>query len=265
MLENLNIRLVIKPLIFILGVLSLLLSADSSPRQDVFLFCLKGETQPLTISRSNGSILVDNDQLNDFFAKKGINNIEKWLPGSNDMDRDGEVYLNRIYRAYISEDERDNIFLIINDIQNLSSILYAENEYVRKPLYTPNDPLAEIQCTLASIRADKAWDFWDIPNGNAPQGNHVLLASVDTGVDYTHPDIQDNSWINQGEIPPWMFEDGLDLDSDGYVQATEVVAYLQFFGDINSDGDINLRDAVSDGSHLKIRLIMMKMDMQMIF
>ena len=248
MLKNLNIRLVIKPLIFILGVLSLLLANDPAPRQDVFLFCLRGEINPLTINKSGNSFSVDNNQLNDFFAEKGINDVEKWLPGSNDMDRDGDVYLNRIYRAYVSEERRGNLISIINDIQSVSSILYAENEYLRKPLYTPNDPLSELQCTLASIRADKAWDFWDIPNGNAPQGNHVLLASVDTGVDYTHPDIQDNSWINQGEVPSWMFEDGLDLNSDNYIDAVEVVAYMQNFGDINSDGEVNLRDAVSDGS-----------------
>lgn len=249
MFKDLNIRLVIKPLIFILGVLSLLLSSDPTPRQDVFLFCLKGEIQPLAITKSKGQFFVDNNQLNNFFVEKGINDIEKWLPGSNEMDRDGDVYLNRIYRAYVSEQERSSILSIINDIQNLSSILYAEHEYLRKPLYTPNDPLAELQCTLASIRADKAWDFWDITNGDIPQGNHVLLASVDTGVDYTHPDLQDNSWINQGEIPSWMFEDGLDLNSDNYIDAAEVVAYLeQSFGDINLDGEVNLRDAVSDGS-----------------
>jgi len=248
MLKNLNIRLVVKPLIFILGVLSLLLASDPTPRQDVFLFCLKGDVSPLTINKTSNDFSVDNNQLNDFFADKGISNIEKWLPGSNDMDRDGDVYLNRIYRAYVSEGQRSNLPSILNDIQKLPLVLYAENEYLRKPLYTPNDPLSGLQCTLSSIRADKAWDFWDIPNGNTPQGNHVLLASVDTGVDYTHPDIQDNSWINQGEVPSWMFEDGLDANSDNYIDAVEVVVYMQNFGDINSDGEINLRDAVSDGS-----------------
>ena len=92
-------------------------------------------------------------------------------------------------------------------------------------------------------------DFWDIPSGIIPEGREVLLASVDTGVDYTHPDLQNNSWINQAEIPEWMAEAGLDSDNDGYIEAEEVVNFLISEGmDINGDGSINLRDAVSDGS-----------------
>ncbi len=233
-----------------LGVLSLLLSSEPIPSQDTFLFCLRGEIEPLNINRiDETNFSVDHNRLNRFFIENGISNIEKWLPGSNDMDRDGDVYLNRIYRVYLSEDHRSNIQVVINEIQNLSSVLYAENEYIRKPFYTPNDQLVELQCSLNSMRANNAWDFWDIPNGDAPDGRHVLLASVDTGVDYTHPDLQNNSWINQGEIPSFAFESGIDDDADGYVSASEVVLWLENQGmDVNADGEINLRDAVSDGS-----------------
>ena len=47
-------------------------------------------------------------------------------------------------------------------------------------------------------------DFWDIPNVMPGENNKVLLASVDTGVDYTHPDLVGNIWINQGELPPTL-------------------------------------------------------------
>ena len=45
-----------------------------------------------------------------------------------------------------------------------------------------------------------------------------------------------------------MAEAGLDLNSDGFIESTEVVAFMQDFGDLNGDGEVNLRDAVSDGS-----------------
>ena len=109
--------------------------------------------------------------------------------------------------------------------------------------------MTDVQCSLNSVKATQAWDFWDIPSGIIPEGREVLLASVDTGVDYTHPDLQNNSWINQAEIPEWMAEAGLDSDNDGYIEAEEVVNFLISEGmDINGDGSINLRDAVSDGS-----------------
>ena len=30
-----------------------------------------------------------------------ISDIEEWIPGATDIDRDGDIYLNRIYRVYI--------------------------------------------------------------------------------------------------------------------------------------------------------------------
>ena len=59
------------------------------------------------------------------------------------------------------------------DINNLSIVQYAENEYLRKPTYSPNDPMVDIQCSLNSVKAKNAWDFWDIPNGVVPQGREV--------------------------------------------------------------------------------------------
>ena len=54
---------------------------------------------------------------------------EEWIPGSTQMDRDGDIYLNRIYRAYLSENSRNNMIAIIDDMQMLSSVLYAEHEF----------------------------------------------------------------------------------------------------------------------------------------
>ena len=168
-----------------------------------------------------------------------IIDLEQWIPQATDMDRDGDIYLNRIYRAYVSDDKRSLKSNIIYKIENLSIIKYSEEEYIRKPFYSPDDPLVELQCSLNSVKAKDAWNFWDIPNGIIPSGRHVLLASVDTGVDYTHPDIQNYAWNNQGEIPSWMFEAGLDSDSDGYIEAVEVLSFLESEGmDINADGQI---------------------------
>ena len=41
----------------------------------------------------------------------------------------------------------------------------------------------------------------------------VVVAVVDTGIDYTHPDLEDNMWINKGEIP----ENAIDDDGNGFV------------------------------------------------
>ena len=239
----------INPLYCILGVLLLASLGATESSKESFLFCLEKDVNPLIISRAENSINVDLQQLNKFIDSENIINIESWIPGATDIDKDGDIYLNRIYRAYVDLDRELEIPMLIERIEKLPFILYSEFEYIRKPHYTTNDPLSELQCTISSVKAEKAWDFWDIASGMIPDGRNVLLASVDTGVDYTHPDLQNNSWINQGEIPPWMFEAGIDTDLDSYISAKEVVDFLTSEGmDINADGQINLRDAVSEGS-----------------
>lgn len=61
---------------------------------------------------------------------------------------------------------------------------------------------------------------WDLDLIKAPEvwaqgytGQGVVVAIVDTGVDYTHPDLDANIWTNPGEIAG----DGIDNDGNGFV------------------------------------------------
>ena len=159
----------LKPLIIILGVLGFLFPNQPAISETSFLFCLKHQVSPFEISRNNDDFVVDNENINRFLHDSNIVNIERWIPRATEMDHDGDIYLNRIYRAYIHEDSRLSLTSIIMQIESLPEILYAENEYIRKPSYTPNDPLIDVQCTLNSVKAPRARDFWDIPNGVLPE------------------------------------------------------------------------------------------------
>lgn len=69
------------------------------------------------------------------------------------------------------------------------------------------------QWYLTACSIQKAWRFLksnDIPAGGLPS---VTVAVIDTGVDYNHPDLKANMWVNDGEIPG----NGIDDDGDGYV------------------------------------------------
>ncbi|MGE5579277.1 MAG: fibronectin type III domain-containing protein [Bacillota bacterium] len=44
-------------------------------------------------------------------------------------------------------------------------------------------------------------------------GEGVVVAVIDTGIDITHEDLEDNMWVNAGEIP----DNGIDEDGNGYV------------------------------------------------
>ena len=63
-------------------------------------------------------------------------------------------------------------------------------------------------------------DLWGIkkvqgilPTWKIASGEGVTVAVVDTGIDYHHPDIQENMWVKVGEVPG----NGMDDDGNGYV------------------------------------------------
>ena len=57
------------------------------------------------------------------------------------------------------------------------------------------------------INIDEAWESY------SDSGKEVVVAIVDTGIDYTHEDFGENIWTNNDEIP----DNGIDDDQNGYV------------------------------------------------
>ena len=228
-------------------ILGLNLGSDKF-RSSTFLFCLEPTDKPLSVTRDGNSFSVNNNSLNRVLHEAGVVNVEPWISSATDRDHYKNIYLNRIYRAYIDSD-RDNVENIMTKISSSYPLLYVERENVHRLHYQPNDPSYDQQCSMSSVKADKAWDFWDIASDIVPDGQEVLLASVDTGVDYTHPDLKASIWINQEEIPEFVWEiilaEGADLNSDGYMSSLEIENFLIASSmDNNGDGEINLRDLV---------------------
>ena len=209
--------------------LSILFSSSGHYRDDALLFCIKPEFQQLTIQKTPDGITVDLDLLDNYLNSIQIKQLEPWLPGAASEDHRGDVYLNRIYRLTLGENERQSIALIRNQIDGLSVIHSAELDPIRKISYTPNDPQYNQQWFLSQINADEAWNFWDIDGGEIPGDESVILASVDLGVNWRHPDLVDNIWQNLGE----------DADGDGQTIIYSGGQWIYDPGDLNGFDDDN--------------------------
>ena len=102
--------------------------------------------------------------------------------------------------------------------RSLPDVLYAEPDYQVHALDTPNDPRFVEQWALrnagqafatvagADIGATSAWA---ITRGS----RQVVVAVVDAGVDYKHPDLQGNLFRNEVDCTP----NGVDDDHNGYI------------------------------------------------
>ncbi len=67
----------------------------------------------------------------------------------------------------------------------------------------------------ADIDMDLAWDI--TTGGVTPNGDTIVVAALDDGIDLNHTDFEDNRWRNWAEIP----DNGIDDDNNGYIDDFE--------------------------------------------
>ena len=131
-----------------------------------------------------------------------------------------------------TSDQQETILQLIQQIKDNPNVEYAEPNYIYgiddfevgeiitaekasklssignlNPL-TPNDPLYSSQTNITSTNIDDVWGEYTTGDGSQ------VIAILDTGADYTHPDLEANTWINTEELNG---VEGYDDDGNGYV------------------------------------------------
>jgi subtilisin family serine protease len=75
-----------------------------------------------------------------------------------------------------------------------------------------------------------------------------VVGVIDTGLDYTHPDLYLNIWLNQREIPTSLRASLSDMDFDGLITFRDLNASANaaYVLDINGNGRIDAGDLLND-------------------
>lgn len=143
--------------------------------------------------------------------------------------------------------EAADIEAVLNRLASLPEIVYAEPNYVYMPQVLPDDPDFGLLWHLhntgqrvnggtgvagADISAPEAWD-------RETGDPELVIAIIDSGVAYEHPDLIQNVWTNRGEIP----DNGLDDDGNGF---PDDLHGWDFVNDDNNPSDYSV-DLYGDG------------------
>lgn len=146
------------------------------------------------INDPNGQIF--SDEFAQFVDSKGVKNIQTI---TSKLD-------TNYYMITLNNPVSRNEFNLIKS-RSFTGIDEIQPNYLNKMLITPNDSLYNDQSNfLEMIKLPEAWNY-TIGNKN------ILVAIIDSGIHFQHPDLQTNVYINENEIP----DDGIDNDSNGFI------------------------------------------------
>ena len=148
-------------------------------------------------------------------GKIGVTQIEQFYPGR--LTKPALIEL--VKRMYIfsldgKTTPQDAAILLSKD----PAIEIAEPIAIPQLCYQPNDPSIGMQWHLGQIHA---FDAWETVRGDTTR--HSVIAILDTGIEWDHPDLAANIWINAVEDinhnglfdPP--DNNGVDDDSNGFI------------------------------------------------
>ncbi len=179
--------------------------------------------QQMLYDKSNGEIVVVfHEELTD----SSINSfMEKYKPYANIDKLIGDY-------ALISVNEASNYETVLRSLKEDALVNTAQANSRVRIMSSTNDPYSDTQWYIdnsgqyitiskglkrkvssyedVDMDVSEAWDYMAQTKAATKE---VVIAVIDTGIDYKHPELADHMWINEGEIPG----DNIDNDNNGYV------------------------------------------------
>jgi len=197
-----------------------LFAKDIEPQTGTAVFKIKNEyRQQLSKNGQNTGLTSLDAKLQSLQTKA----VKPYFTASSGRSNTHDISL--IYRVESDFPPQAVVNLLAQD----PHVQYAEIVYPDEILAVPNDANYPASEYFAALEAEAAWDIHKGEDGINP----VILAVVDTGTRWTHPDLAENIWNNIGEDSngngytiyyngsAWVMDagdlNGLDDDSNGYI------------------------------------------------
>ena len=166
--------------------------------------------------------------------------------------RPDDVDLSLMYT--VSYSSPNDPFTLAEQLSRLPDVQYAEPWFIyplTQGAFTPDDSLYSQQWSLQKVKAPEAWN---ISRGDST----IVIAIVDSGVEWTHPDLAANIWVNPGESGldaqgRDKRTNGIDDDGNGYIDDWHgwdfVGANFETFNSGTTKGDNNPTPTGSNNDH----------------
>jgi subtilisin family serine protease len=181
------------------------------------------------------------DDLNRKFKVKQVKEVFKLNNGNQEIYL--ELGMNRIYSIVIETEGNYPVEKIVEEYSKLEEIEYSELNYSGKgagrknefnPIevpfqvfsMSPNDLMFNVQWYLKNDgsmmpttgrEGKQGADINMLPAYEIEQGSDdIIVAILDSGIKYDHPEFKGRIWINTNEIPG----NGVDDDRNGYIDDT---------------------------------------------
>ncbi len=207
-------------------------------------------TRSLTIQDQMTSItsrVVSNELIARFKEELGPDEIQALI---SDAGATIKTHIKALNYYLISLPPSLSIVEALRFFQRHAAVEHVEPNLLIPVKAVPNDPEFSTQWSLHNTGqtggADDAdidaVEAWDIEQGTT----QVVIAIIDTGVDYTHEDLAANIWQNPGEIP----DNGIDDDANGYIDDTMGWDFVDSFGGaVGEDFEIPDNDPMDRHGH----------------
>jgi len=176
------------------------LQIEDSEDIDVLNNDIHGEKSPSDISSSHDDAEYSQDSILVKLESPDDDMIKRWGEeralkfNTDEIANTVEGITSRTYPAFnmaeISLKEDIDVERAVESLAGREEVIHAEPNYIMETTATPNDPGYDSLWAMPTINAPNAWD---ITTGS----EEVVVAVIDSGIDYNHPDLKDNMWTSE--------------------------------------------------------------------